>query len=108
MTHDPILSRVSVARRAGMLTPGFAAVREAITKKQAKLVLIAADISAKSEKEIRFTAGGKIPVIRIEHTIFEITSAIGIKAGIISINDQGFASAIIKHLPHKEEMAYDD
>ena len=101
MAIDPILSRVSMARRAGKLTPGSAAVREAITKKRAKLVLIAADISAKSEKEIKFAANGKTPIIRIEHTIFEITSAIGIKAGIISIDDQGFASAIIKHLPHR-------
>ncbi len=110
MKNDPILSRLGIARRAGVLSPGSAAVLESIKKNRARLVVIGADISAKTEKELRFHAGQNVPVVRISADTFMITSAIGTKAGVVSVNDDGLASAVLKNIPNneKEEMPYDD
>ncbi|MDD4700055.1 MAG: 50S ribosomal protein L7ae [Oscillospiraceae bacterium] len=100
--NDPILSRLGMARRAGLVSPGFECAKNSLKCGVAKLVLVASDVSAKTEKEIRFFSGGKIPVVRIDKTIFEVTNAIGTKAGVVSVNDDGFAKAILKNLPEEQ------
>jgi len=100
--NDPILSRVGMARRAGLVSPGFECVKSSLKANVAKLVIIASDVSAKTEKEVRYFSGGKVPVVRIDKTIFEITNAIGTKAGVVSVNDDGFAKAILKNLPQEQ------
>lgn len=97
MSNDPVLSRLGFARKAGRLSFGFASTKEAIQSKKAKLIIIASDISEKSLKETRFFAKD-IPVIRIENTIEEISAAVSFRAGIVSVNDQGFADAIQKQI----------
>lgn len=100
MSNHPILSRLGFARKSGRLSIGFAASKESCLNKKAKLIVIAADVSAKSEKEIRYFAGDKIPAVKIDSTILEMSAAIGIKAGIVSVNDSGFADAILKRQPN--------
>lgn len=94
MSNDPILSRLGFARKAGKLAIGFAASKECCQKQTAKLIVVANDISDKSFKEISFFAKENAKVVRISHTLEELSHAIGIKAGIVSVNDEGFAKAI--------------
>ncbi len=109
MSNDPILSYLGLARKAGKLSVGFAASKESCQRGKAKFVAIASDISAKSEKEIRYFSGGKIPVERIPYTIFEVSAKIGIKAGIVAVCDEGFANALTKAIPRsKEEFTHAD
>lgn len=63
---------------------------------KSKLVVIANDISKKSEKEILFfTHNNNVPVINLNDiSIEDMSVAIGRKCGIISVNDQGFADSI--------------
>ena len=109
MNNDAILSYLGLARKAGKLSTGFAASKEACLKSKARFIAVASDISAKSEKEIRFFSGGKIPVERIPYTITEVSARIGIKAGIVAVCDEGFANALVNAVTRsKEEFTHAD
>lgn len=109
MVNNKVLSYLGLARKAGNLAIGFAASKEACLKGTAKFVAVASDISEKSHKEIKYFSGGKIPVERIDNTILEVSKAIGIKAGIVAICDEGFAKQLVKCFDsYKEEFTYAD
>ena len=91
--NDGALTALGFARKAGRLSCGFCAVAEAIKKKKSKLVIIACDISQKSEKEVRFAAGDNVKVIRTDYTIEQLSKAVGKQAGIFSVNDDRFAQS---------------
>ena len=50
MSNHPVLSRLGIARRAGLLVVGTEKVTAALKSKKARLVVIASDISQKTEK----------------------------------------------------------
>ena len=55
-----LLSLLSLTRRAGKLGLGFDPVKEAVQRREAALVLLAADLSPKTKKEVQWfcrTAG---------------------------------------------------
>ena len=99
MSNDPILSRLGFARKAGRLSVGFAKSKEALEKGISSLIIVAYDVSEKSEKEIRFFSKGKVTVGRVNYTIDEISRIVGLRGGIVSVNDEGFANAILKFDP---------
>ncbi len=99
MSFDPILSRLGFARKAKKLAVGFAASKDALQRGSARLILVASDISEKSEKEIRFFSKGNVPLGRTKFSTDEISAAIGLRGGIITVLDQGFAEAILKQNP---------
>lgn len=103
MSNDAILNYLGLARKAGKLSVGFAASKEACLKGKARFIAVADDISPKSEKEIRYFSGGKISVERIPYTIFEVSAKIGIKAGIVAVCDDGFANALVKAVERTKE-----
>jgi len=91
------LNMLGLCRRAGKLSAGFEAVKTAVKNGRARLVIIARDISDKSKKEIIFIASSAdkpVEIYNMDADIVDITQAIGIKAGIISIDDEGFANKI--------------
>ncbi len=109
MPNNKILSYLGLSRKAGRLAVGFAASKEACQKSTAKFIAVASDISDKSFKEIRYYSGGKIPVEKIPFTILEVSAAIGIKAGIVAVCDEGFAKALVKTVDsYKEEFTNAD
>ena len=71
--------------------------KTSLNKGKAKLIIVASDVSEKSQKEIRFLSSNKdINVITLESiTIETVSNAVGRKCGIISVNDSGFADAIL-------------
>lgn len=98
MQNDPVLSRLGFARKAGKLKTGFAAAKESVLDGTARLIVIASDVSPKSEKEMRFFSREKVTVVKTEHTMDNLSRAIGIKAGIVSVCDDGFAGAILANM----------
>lgn len=99
MSDNKILTLLGFARKAGRLAVGTMACEQSIVRKKAKIVLIASDISDKSRKEIKFQCekhGTK--AADLDFTIDDITRAIGTKAGIIAVQDDGFAGAIAEKL----------
>lgn len=95
---NKILSLLGFAAKAGKLAYGFEAAVSAIKLKKSSLVIIAEDISPKSRKEAVFFADK----MKLKHIILEgismkdVSLSVGRKCGIISVNDNGFADAILK------------
>ncbi len=71
---------------------GFDPMKDALAEGKACAVIVASDLSPKTEKEVRFFSGKKeIPVKKTSLTLNDIYFALGKKAGIITICDKGFA-----------------
>ncbi len=93
------LALLGFARKAGKLAVGTAATTDAIKRGKARLAITASDISAKSAKEIRFLCDKHdVNFINPQLTTYDITAAIGTKAGIIALLDDGFAKSIAENL----------
>lgn len=93
------LTTICFCRRAGKLVFGFDAVCKELSKKGFCGVILAADVSAKTEKEIRFSAGkfGR-RVLKADFTMDEALSALGKRTGVFLIDDEGLFGAAIKHI----------
>ena len=92
---DKTLTLLGFASKAGKLSYGMDMMLEAVKTKKAKLVLAAADLSAKTLKEIDFyTNKHKAECINLDCDMGTLSHAIGRKCGVISVNDNGFAEAI--------------
>lgn len=96
--NEKILSFLGLARRAGRLAPGHDAAIESIVKNKAKLCVLCLDASERLEREIRHACsyGGKnIPVIKSGFSAGELSKAIGTKAAVVSVNDEGFSKKLL-------------
>ncbi len=94
---DKILTLMGFCRKAGKLTVGTEKVTELIERNQPCLVILASDISAKTEKELQFKAkGGNAVIIRLTSNLDETARATGTTAGIFATTDEGFRKAILQ------------
>ena len=95
--NDKILTLLGFAAKAGKLSYGFDAVKTALMQSKSKLVLIANDVSPKSQKEVAFFAGkSKTPNMVLDAYDMETVShAVGRKCGIVSVNDSSFAEGLL-------------
>lgn len=95
--NERLLSMLGMCKRAGRLCEGNDVVIDCITSKKSKLVLLAGDISPKTEKGITGACRDfKIKLIKLEKTKDEIGEALGKYSAVLSVNDTGFAKAISK------------
>lgn len=96
--NDRLNGILGMARRAGRLIAGFDATVDAVKAGRAQLVLLAADLSPKTEKELRFAAEDAVPLLSVGLTKEEIGHAAGYgkPVGVVATEDKGFAAAIIK------------
>ena len=106
--NERLSGLLGMARRAGRLVAGFDAVKELIISKKAKCVLLACDLSPKTEKELHFAAQDAVPFLTIGLSKEEIGHAIGFEksVGVIATEDKGFAKAFLNAAPSNEEDAY--
>lgn len=95
------LSILGLARRAGKLSLGFDAVCVSLTKRKARLVLIASDTSEKTAGRITPKCGlSGAQYYNIPFTMDEIGIAVGKRIGVLSIDDKGFAQRISEMIPY--------
>ncbi len=95
--NDKILTLMGFCRKAGKLTVGTEKVTELIEKNVPCLVMLASDISAKTEKELTFKAkGGNAVIIRLQNDLETTARATGTTAGIFATADEGFRKAILQ------------
>lgn len=94
-----MLSTICLCRRADKLVIGFDAVASEIGSPKFGGVILAADVSAKTEKEVRFIAErhGK-EVVKASFSMDDAKSAIGKRAGVFLINDEGLFGSVKKHI----------
>ncbi len=98
--NDKFLTLLGFAAKAGRLSFGMDACTAAIKANKTKLALVCSDISAKSRKEIAYFCD-KYNAEHIclgDYDIQAVTTAVGRKCGILSVNDSSFADAIKKAL----------
>ena len=95
--NEKLAGLLGLARRAGRLTVGTDAVKESLTGRRAQLVLLATDLSPKSEKELRFAAG-KVPLATTGMTKEELGRITGRQkpVGVAATEDKGFAAAMMR------------
>ncbi len=106
--ENKALGLLGIAKRAGHIHIGFDAVKATITSGQAQLVLLAADRSERTEKEVRFTAQHHPCPIRLLTADKAVLShALGLQkpVAVIAVDDRGFATAMLKHIDTKEDVA---
>ena len=95
--NDKILTLLGFASKAGKLSYGFDAVKTALTQSKSKLVLMASDVSSKSQKEV-FFYGEKFKTTAMvlnDYDMETISHAVGRKCGIVSVNDVSFAEGLL-------------
>ena len=92
------LTLLGFAAKAGRLAYGFEAARVSLKGKKARCIVAASDVSRKSLKEITFFADeNRIPVVSLSVIDMQtLSDAVGRRCGILSVNDEGFAQAILK------------
>lgn len=101
------LGTLGICRKAGKCSLGYTKTEESVKANKVFAIFIASDISPKTEKELRYiTRDKEIPVIKTHYSIFEISNSVGMKTGIIAIEDNGFAVALKDK--YEGETTYDD
>ena len=95
---DKLLGMLGLARRAGRLSSGHDASFESIRNGKAKACLLCGDASDRLKEEFGRTAkyeGRDVPVIEIPYLKDDLYAATGIRAAVLTIDDEGFAKKII-------------
>ena len=108
--ESKLLNLLGIARRAGHTVIGFDAVKAAILTGRARLVLLAADCSPKTEKELRFVAtDSPCPILNLSADKAAVAAALGLQKPVAAVatDDRGFAAAMQKHhgTDTKEDVA---
>lgn len=96
--NDKFLSLLGMARRSGRVSLGHDAVINSIVRSRAKLCVMSKEASERLQKEIKHACtyeNKNIPVIVTDYSLMELSSAVGSKAAVISVDDEGFAKALI-------------
>ena len=97
MTQDKLLSLLGMCRRAGRLQWGHDACLASVRRGKARLCLLAADASARLQREFQFAAdqtGGTPEILLIPYTMQQIKQATGCYAGVLTTEDEGFAKRL--------------
>ncbi len=86
---------LTICRKAGKLEAGFARAKDAMEGGYAACVLLTADLSEKSRKEVLYYAQRKqIPVVQTDWEMAEVRLLFGQRSGILTICETGFAKRI--------------
>ena len=87
-----LMDLLTICRKAGQLELGFDPMKEALASGKARAVITAADISPKTEKEVRFFAERKnVPTARSEITLDDAHMHLGKRAGVFTVCGEEFA-----------------
>ena len=98
MNNSKALTLLGFASKARKLSFGADAALKSLKEKKAKLIVAACDVSEKSRKEAAFFANkAGIGLITFnEYNMTAVSDAVGRRCGILSVNDSGFAGALLK------------
>lgn len=97
--NDKFLSLLGMARRGGKLCPGHDASISSIVRNQAHICIISFEGSERLKKEMKHACsfeGKNIPLLIVNYTIPELSAAIGSKAAVLTVTEEGFAKALEK------------
>lgn len=92
---------LTVCRKAGKLLLGFDSVKEAIPAGTVRCILLSADASPKTEKEIRFYAGA-VPVRKLPLDMDTLKLYFRKRTAVYGVCEDGFAAKLLSLLPESE------
>lgn len=96
---NKILGLIGLAKRAGRISEGAEFSEDAVRRGRSKLVIVAADTSENGKKAIRDCCEHYKVKYVLYATKTELGKAVGSELrSVISVNDDGFAAAILKKL----------
>lgn len=99
---------LGLARRAGKLSMGHDMALKSLKSKNARLLVFASDISPRLVAEFNDACARynkNLESVTISETINSIHSALGYKAGVITVDDENFSKRILE-LINQEENVY--
>lgn len=102
--NDAFLNLLGLARRASRLSPGHDAALAAVLRKRAQLILLTSDASERLEREFVRAGEGRIRILKVRYTMNEIDHAAGVKAAVLTVDDEGFARRL-QQLNDQEETS---
>ncbi len=109
--NDRLLGLLGIARRAGKLAMGHDMAIESLLHGKSHLVLVSSTSSARLLAEFQraaATLAAPPPVLRIPYPMERLHQAVGYKAGVLSVEDAGFAEkmrALIDQLEKEIQSA---
>ena len=112
-----LIETVTLCKRIGALEIGFDQMKEAVQNNKVFLVVLASDISSKTEKEVAYVCNNAQVVLRkINLTLDEFWYLIGKRAGVIAITNKSFAEKLLTMIEQstismnneKEDTQYGD
>ena len=95
--NDRFLNLLGMARRGGKLSLGHDAAISSIVKNKAKLCIISSEGSDRLKREMLHACNFEnknIPVIITKYETLTLSKAIGSKAAVMTVDDEGFAKAL--------------
>ncbi len=104
---DKLLSLLGMCRKANKLSCGHDGAVGAVRSGKAKLCLLSSDSSDRLKKEAERETEFKkehIPIYSLKHTMNEIGNATGLKSAILTVDDEGFAKAMLSLLNTETEV----
>ena len=97
--NDKFLSLLGMARRSGKLSLGHDAAIASIVRNRAKLCVMSYEGSERLKKEMQHACTFEekdIPLLISDYSILELSAAIGSKAAVMTVDEEGFAKALIQ------------
>ena len=96
--QDDLLKTLGLMRRAGKLSAGEDGVRQAVRKRSARLILVAADASENAVKRAEgFAETAQVPLIRLDAEKDKLCRALGVNGGaMFAVCDEGFKQLFLK------------
>lgn len=104
--NQQFLNMLGLSRKAGKLSRGHDASFGSISKNKAKACFLTQDASERLKQEFQRSCtydGRNIPCEVLDMTMNDLYAAIGVRGAVVTVNDAGFASKLLKLL--KEDNA---
>ena len=98
--NDKFLNFLGLCRRAGKMKIGCDTVIESVELKNAKLVLMAYDISENTKKKVISALNGTDYKI-LDYTKDELSFSLGKTCAVLSVEDEGFAKKLSELISNK-------
>lgn len=95
---------MALCRRAGKLVMGFDAVVQEITRPKSKAagIVLAADVSPKTRKEIEFqTQKYQVEIVQAGFSMDEAKNSFGKRCGVFLITDKGLFGSVKNNIENR-------
>lgn len=89
---NDIMGLLTMCRRAGRLCLGMDMTKDACNSKEARVVLVASDISEKTLKEVKYVCmKNDVILLALDEDMDGVGYRLGKRAGVMAVCDKGFA-----------------